>query len=498
MSNSLKTEVPKEDSLLVGAKGGAVAFILKISSAALGFLNQIIFARILGAGGLGEVLLALSVVNISAQIAKFGLEEAMMRFVPFYSDEKDDSRLKGSIYFALKFSFLMSIIFVFLSLLFPKFISINIFHSEGLLKLLPIAAVAIPAGVIRGVIGGILKGYKDAFKALLPEFIISPLFRIIIFLLLILRNVSPLYAIVAFVGGEIISLLLSVGFLLKRLANIKSFNQQYEKKKILEFASTILFTTISVLLHTQADLWILGIFTSTETVGIYGAAAKLVILVYFPMLAFATLVPSLISSIHLSGNHSELEKMVGESTRWILSMALPLILILVLEGKYILKYFYGEQFVAGYIVLLILSIGQLIKAGVGLVGILLQMTGEHKVYMKVNIFWGILNVILNVILVQRFGMLGAAIATTFCLSMVDIVCVYIIYKRLSLLTFARGLKFDFLFVTAVAIVYFLLSRINFYPGIHVLLIVSLMIYILKSLVNHDIPWRLLITEYKNK
>ncbi len=498
MSNRLKTESLKEDNLVIGAKGGVVAFILKISSAALGFLNQIIFARILGAGGLGEVLLALSIVNISAQVAKFGLEEAMMRFVPFYSDEKDNSRLKGSIYFALKFSFLLSIFFVFLLLVFSKFIAINIFHSEGLLTLLPVVAVAIPSAVIRGVIGGILKGYKDAFRALLPEFIVSPLLRIIIFLLLILKSASPLYAIIAFVGGEILSLLFSVRFLTKKLASIKSVRHQYEKKEILEFASIILFTSISTLLYTQADIWILGMFTSTETVGIYGASAKLVILVYFPMLAFATLVPSLISSIHSSGNRSELEKMVSESTRWILSMALPLILILVLEGKYILQYFYGEQFVAGYMVLLILSIGQLIKAGAGLVGILLQMTGEHKVYMKINIFWGILNIILNVIFVQRFGMLGAAVATTFCLSMVDVVSVYLIYKRLSILTFARDWKFDFLFVTAVVIVYFLLSRINLYSGVHVLLIVSLIIYILKSLINHDIPWRLLIMEYKNK
>jgi len=42
------------------ALSGAIAFILKIASTVLGFLNQVALARILGAGGVGEVLLPLA------------------------------------------------------------------------------------------------------------------------------------------------------------------------------------------------------------------------------------------------------------------------------------------------------------------------------------------------------------------------------------------------------------------------------------------------------
>lgn len=486
----------KEDNLTIGAKGGVIALLLKVSSTVLGFLNQVILARILGAGGLGEILLAVSVVNISAQIAKFGMEEVMMRFIPLYIDQKDNEKLKGTIYFALKLSFLFSIVLCSILLLSSKFIAINIFHSEALLTLLPIVVVAVPAAVIRGVIGGILKGYKDATRALLPEFFISPFFRIVIFLVLIIKNVSSISAIIAFVLGEIIAVALSINFLLKELKKIGTVKLRCENKKVLDVAYTIILTSVSVLLYTQADIWILGMFTSTETVGIYGVAAKLVLLVYFPMLAFATLIPPLISSIHASGNHDELKKVVSEGTRWILSMALPIILILILEGKVILKYFFGEQFVTGYTVLLILSIGQLIKAGSGLVGVLLQMTGEHKIYMKINIFWGIVNIILNIILVPRFGMFGAAVATAFCLSMIDIVGVFVIYKRLSLLTFAYGLKFDIIFIFVVAIFYFFLKDYN--QWYHFLLVVSLTVYLWKSFANNYIPWRMLFAKYRTE
>ena len=491
-----ETENNRSDNLAQGARGGAIAFILKISSTVLGFLNQVILARILGAGGLGEVILAVTVVRISMQIAKFGMEETMTKFIPLYIDRKDDAKLKGTILFAMKFCLLFSVTFMLFVLMFSKFIALNIFHSEGLLKLMPVVIVAIPAWVIRDVIGGILRGHKDALRALIPESLISPFFKIVIFLLLTLKGIAPFYAILAFVAGEILAVIVSFSFLQKILRPLKAVRGECNKKKIMEVAYTIIFTGMSVLLYTQADVWILGMFKSTEIVGIYGIATKLVLLVYFPMMAFAAVIPSLISSIHASGDLAELKKIVSESTRWILSMAMPIILILLIEGKYILRYFYGPEFEAGYVVLVILTLGQMIKAGAGLIGVLLQMTGEHKVYMKVNIILGIINIILNILLVPSYGMTGAAVATAFCLVMVDIICIFIIHKRLSILTLAKGIKFDIVFIAVITAVYFLLSYSDFHIGHHLLLFVALTVYLWKSLSHHDIPWKLLIGKYK--
>jgi O-antigen/teichoic acid export membrane protein len=491
VENHLESEVIKEDNLAIGAKGGAIAFILKISSTILGFLNQIILARILGAGGIGEVILAITVVRISVQIAKFGMEETMMKFVPIYIDHQDDARLNGTIAFAIKFCLLFSVAFMLLVLVCSKYIAINIFHSEGLLKLMPVVVLAIPAWVIRDVTGGILKGYKDALRALIPESLISPFFRIAVFLILIINGASPLYAIIAFVTGEILSVIASILFLQNKIKGLKLLKKQCEKKEILDVAYTIVFTGMSILLYTQSDIWILGMLTSTETVGIYGVVAKIVLLVYFPMMALSSIMFPLISSIYASGNLDEFRKVVSESTRWILSMAMPIILILILEGKYILKYFYGPEFSTGYAALVILIVGQMIKAFAGLIAVILMMTGEHKVYMKITIIFGLVNIVLNFLLVPRYGMIGAAVATAFSLSIIDIISIYIIKKRLSVLTLAKGFKFDIVFIVSVVVVYLIFNYYNFYYCQHLLVIVSLAFYLWKSIKNNDIPFRLL-------
>ncbi len=483
-----------EDSLVTGAKGGAVAFLLRISATALNFLNQVILARILGASGIGEVFLVLTVVNISAILAKFGMEGTMMRFIPLYIEKNDKAKLKGTIYFALKFSLLISIIIVSLVLIFTNYISISVFHSKGLLKLLPIAAIAIPVIAIRGIVTGILKAYKDTYKALLPELFILPSIRIGIFLILCLHGSLPLYAIIAFIAGETFAMFLSILFLLAKIKKIGHTELLSENKGILSMSATMLLTGFSMFLFAGADLWIVGMFTSTEAVGIYGIAVKLASLVFFSMLAFETIIPALISSIFVSGNKHELNRIVSESTRWILSLAFPISLILILEGKIILEHVYGMTFGSGYTVLVILSIGQLIKAGSGMVGILLQMTGEHKTYMKITVFWGGVNVALNIVLVPYFGIIGAALSTAFCMSMLNVVSVFTAFNRLSVLTLAKGIKFDVLFAAAVAILYFLCSFSNFNLGYHFLLIGSLIIYSWKSIANDDLPWRLLLAK----
>ncbi len=423
------------------------------------------------------------------------MEESMMRVVPSYIEKEDYARLRGGISFALLFSLIMSTILAVVVWSCSKFLAINMFHSEGLSRLLPFAAVAIPISVMYEVIGGILKGFKETLKALLPQFIISLTTRIVIFLYLSLKVSDPLNAIYAFIAGEILALILAITFLRNKTREIKTTNRHSEYKKIINIAYTMIFTGFSVYLFTQADLWIVGMLASTEDVGIYGVTAKLVTLIAFPLGALSAIIPPLISSIHTSGDLDELRKVIRGSTRWILSIAMPIILILILEGDVILKYVFGEKFVNGYTALLILTIGQVINTGSGLVGYFLQMTGGHKVYMKITIFFSITNVILNFLLVPRFGINGAAFSTAFCLAMINIVSVFVVYNRSSVLTLARGLGFDAVFCSAVVLLYFLCMYNSFDIGYHILLIASLTVYVGKSLVKNDIPWRLILAKY---
>jgi|Deesub1362A_J573_1020465.scaffolds.fasta_scaffold01197_1 O-antigen/teichoic acid export membrane protein len=481
------------DNLTIGARGGLIAFILRVTSSVLALVNQIVLARILGADGMGQVLLAVSVIYIFSLIGKFGMEDAMMRFIPLYREKRDYPKLKGAILFALRFALVNSLIFTAIVMVFSDPFAVRIFHSEGLKKLLPIAAIILPATVSKGVMGGILKGYNDTFKALFPEFFISPFFRIVIFLLLSIKGGEPLFAIYAFALGELLAVFLSCIFLRKRVKEISTDGYKYEYRKILDVAFTMIFTTFSLILFTQTDLWIVGIYTSTEDVGIYGVATKLANLIILPLGIFSAVIPPLMASLHTSNNKPELNKLVRESSRWILTTTMPVILILILEGDLLLRTLFGEMFTSGYTALVILSMGQIINSSTGLVGYLLQMTGWHRTIMKINIVWALINVVLNIILVPILGINGAAMSTAFCLAMGNITASVAVYKRLGIVTLARGAGFDIIVLTIAFGIYIGIVYSNFIFFKHIILIILLLSYMLKSMITHDIPWRTLLS-----
>jgi O-antigen/teichoic acid export membrane protein len=241
---------------------------------------------------------------------------------------------------------------------------------------------------------------------------------------------------------------------------------------------------------------IIGVYAEADSVGIYGVVERLVTIIVFALGAFSTIIPSIISSLHTSGDMDELRRVVRESTRWILTIAIPIVLVFVIEGKLILNHLYGEEYIGGYVALVILSLGQLINAGSGLVGYMLQMTGGHMIFMKITIFWGIVNIILNFILVPYFGIIGAALSTGFSLSMVNIVSVFVVYKKLDVFTIAKGLKFDILFILVVAAVYSILNYSDYLMGNHILLALALIVYGAKSIICKDMPVSLILERYR--
>lgn len=486
-----------DDNLSLGAKGGTVAFVLQIIALVLGFVNTVILARFLGADGLGEVLLALSILSIAAQIGSFGMDGAMMRFVPSYLEKRQNAELKGVVFFSIKFCFLISVFLGAVILLTSRFIAVNIFHTSGLLKLIPLLVLAIPANAINVVVMGVLKGYKDTLRGLIPQLLVSPFLKIVIFLLFLLDSPIPLYAIAAIIIAEVVAMVVSLRFLFRKLGKTKHVYLKAEGRKVLGVASTMIFTGFSAFLFTNADIWVVGMFMSTEDVGIYGVVAKLVTLIAFSLGTFAAIIPPIIAAVHTSGDRVEMKRVVSESTRWILSMAVPIILLLTIEGKLILGLAYGEEFAKGFTALVILVAGQLINAGSGLVGYFLLMTGEHKAYMRITIFWGCVNIILDIILIPYLGIIGAALSTALCLSMVNILSVRLIYRKLSILTLARGLKFDIIFLAAVSVIYYLLSYIGYYYGYHILLGVALTVYIGKSIIKGDLPLQYLTRKSLN-
>jgi O-antigen/teichoic acid export membrane protein len=105
--------------------------------------------------------------------------------------------------------------------------------------------------------------------------------------------------------------------------------------------------------------------------------------------------------------------------------------VALLLGRFLLGVF-GPEFVAGYDALRILLLGPIVCVGTWAVGLLASMTGYQVEKMVLLVLALVVDVVLNLLLIPRFGIEGAALASAVALASWQLAMVLVIGRRLGL------------------------------------------------------------------
>ena len=155
---------------------------------------------------------------------------------------------------------------------------------------------------------------------------------------------------------------------------------------------------------------LVGFFLPSEEIAIYNAGARIALLIAFGLHAIDAYMAPQASQLYAKRDITELQLVVNRATALRFWAALSVVLLLAVWGTDILGLF-GEEFVVGYPVLMILAFGQLIRAGVGPVTRLLTIGDYQMQCMYIFSVSLIVAVILFSLLVPQFGIVGAGVAS---------------------------------------------------------------------------------------
>lgn len=191
---------------------------------------------------------------------------------------------------------------------------------------------------------------------------------------------------------------------------------------------------LSNIVYTTSDLWIIRYFLLDIDVALYAAATKLVALLILPLTIINYVIPSVIASSFKRGDLEILE-LVSRGSAFIVSLAAALIFIFfTFFDEKILEIIFGDGYQNASIYLNILVFGYFMSAFCGSPGVVLQMTGSHKILTVITLIIAIINVCLNIIFVQKFGAMGVAIVTSLSLFINNIIITILVYRRIQILT----------------------------------------------------------------
>jgi len=216
--------------------------------------------------------------------------------------------------------------------------------------------------------------------------------------------------------------------------------ETYETRAWLRSAVPFLLIGGMQMIIKNTDIVMLGTLVGQESAGVYKVATRGAELVTFVLFAANRTIGPTVAQLHSLGEYDRLQRLVTRSARLVFIGSLPIALVLVAFGPWILLLF-GEDFTIGWTSLSILSVGQLFNAGMGSVGLILSMTGYERATAVGIGFGAIVNVILNAILVPLWHNEGAAVATATSLVCWNMVLVSQVFRKLKINpTVATGVR----------------------------------------------------------
>ena len=299
-----------------------------------------------------------------------------------------------------------------------------------------IAVIALPMLSLARAAQSTLMGLHQVVLGQLPDLFLRP----VLFLILALAAGAALGArldaptAVALYGvAATLSLLVALALVRRGIGRtVARVRSQYQTRRWVIAAAGLVVLSGGLVINSQTGVVLLGILDTPASAGVYSVAQRGALLVSFPLIALNAALAPTAARLWAGGRVDDLQRLVRSSTRGVVLAALPIALLFIFAGGWLLEAVYGGEFGAGSDALAILCLGQLANAATGAVATLLIMTGNQW-RAGLGLGAGIaVNIILGVLLIPSQHATGAAIAAAASLVVSNVIHVAVARRALGI------------------------------------------------------------------
>ena len=413
-------------------------FIIRVLSAALAYLAQILLARWMGGSDYGVYVYVWTWVLLLGSMMDFGISASAQKLIPEYRARGEHALLRGFLSGSRWMTFIVSSVVALLLAGAVKALSPWI--DAGAVVPLYIGCVTLPAFVLANTQDGIARSHDWMRLGLMPQFIVrqSLIIGLTAGAFALGFHLGATVAVSASAAAVWIAMIGQMIVLNRRLSgHVESGVKSYDFRGWLAVSLPILLVESFYLLLSYTDVLVLQQFRSSEEVGVYFAVVKTLALVSFIHYAMAATTAHRFAEYHATGDKARLSACVAHAIKWTFWPSLAATVLLLALGKPLL-WLFGPQFVDGYDIMFIAAIGLLVRSAIGPVERLLNMLGHQMICALAYALSFVMNVALCIALVPRFGGHGAAAATSIALAFETVLLFWIVRRRLGLHVLAFG------------------------------------------------------------
>jgi len=398
------------------ATGSGIVFFSTVAARALRLLTIWFLTSALGVADFGLYVYATTVVAILANFAPLGADWGVLMFGVRHQASGERARLKGVLHSGFGVAVISGLTVT--GALWYLARTGEIWAPDKSAALRAVAPAVAAWAALLFTTSSLqarkdMAGHAIAYNLVLPGSVLS--FAV----LAVWRGFGLTGALQAFAIGNTVALVVALVFAYRHYGELlrdRSIRAASDLKSFLAYSVPQGLTMIVFRLNLWMDILMLGWLATLEDVGIYRVAVALAIMGTIPVVAITTMFSPYIAEMVEKRDLTGLERMLKLGTRWLIIVASPLYLVLFLIPDVVLGVL-EPVYLQSQGPLAVLLIGQAIFVACAPAARILPMSGHSVLNLIIGTVAAGLNIVLNYVLIPKYGTVGAAVASAITLSL---------------------------------------------------------------------------------
>jgi len=425
-----------QTAVAVARQAGGIGGALIVGNA-LRYVSAFFAARALGAAGFGVYMLANTIASFLRIVGTAGLSPGVLPFLSKARSAGSASEVRAVVRASMMLAGAVSTGLALGVFIGAPALALHVFDDPPLEPALRLFAGLIVLGGVTAVVRALLLGFGAIWEQEWLERVVVVGVTCGVLGLSWAFGLGMEGAALAHYLG--FGVALSIGwFLLSRRIPERGTEPAAPPITATLFAHSwpLMGTTMLGFVLLWSDILFVGYFEDLETVGVYGAAARLAAAAIAAQEALGPILLARVAEHHVKGEREELAHLYHLAVRWAMWPSLAISIVLFVWAPGFLAIF-GAEFVDGVVPMRLLLAAKVVATLTGMPARMYAVMGLQRQHLfnMALLFLG--NVVLNCLWIPRFGAAGAAAATATSLGVIRVVQTFQLQRLRGVLPWGR-------------------------------------------------------------
>jgi O-antigen/teichoic acid export membrane protein len=400
-------------------------FILFASYGITGVSTSVLAARYLGPELMGEYSFIIWLMGIMAVLAGIGFPNTITKFISELIGSGDKNSAEA-VYAKLTHVQLITalvITILLIGIFYPSLSPVQKdYYLIAFLSLTPLCMSTFITCAFHGV---------QNFKITSIVGSIVNLLQLILVIVSILLDMGLKGLLLVPLMSSMVHVLLLWKYIPFRIMSPFKIPKEYRSKIIKYTLSLYWIVILSVIVWQKLEVFFLKIYSTSGEIAFYSIALNITMLMIGFTSLFSTVIFPVFSSYWGAGDGEGIQNVYNKSIKAIVIFYLPICIIFIAVSKPIVLLMYSSDYLTVSPLLIILMVSSLFFALGVLLTNLIQALNRVDIIIKYVTLLAVINIIFDLILIPKYGAVGAAMANSSVRIMVLPFWIWIIKKKLG-------------------------------------------------------------------